>query len=155
MCNKTLLNAAERKGIMYLTEFLSKLTAGGAAGWALALLIIILALVQISPIKLNPWDKIFGWLGRKMNSKVEEEMKDLKKQIRELWINNHRQSILSFARECRADIGHSAEEWSHVLNLCEEYEKYCEKNEVTNGVVRENTLYIRQLYQQLSREHRI
>lgn len=140
---------------MPVTEFWEKLTVGGFAGWAVVLIILLLSFIQISPIKLNPWDRIFRWIGKKMNEDVEEEMKDLKKQIRDLWINNHRQSILTFARECRSDITHSAEEWSHVLNLCEEYEKYCEKNEVTNGVVRENTLYVRQLYQQLAREHKI
>ena len=140
---------------MSVTEFMDKLTVGGIAGWAVVLLIVLLSFIQISPIKINPWDRIFAWIGRKMNEEVEEEIQGLKKQIRDLWINNHRQSILTFARECRAEISHSAEEWSHVLNLCEEYENFCEKNDVTNGVVRENTLYVRQLYQQLARDHRI
>ena len=140
---------------MSVTEFMDKLTVGGIAGWAVVLIIVLLSFIQISPIKINPWDRIFAWIGRKMNEEVEEEIQGLKKQIRDLWINNHRQSILTFARECRAEISHSAEEWSHVLNLCEEYENFCEKNDVTNGVVRENTLYVRQLYQQLARYHRI
>lgn len=140
---------------MSVLELFDQLTVGGIAGWAAAILIVLLSFIQISPIKFNPWDKIFGWIGRKMNGEVDAEIKALTKQVRELWINNHRQSILTFARECRADIAHNAEEWSNVLNLCEEYEKYCEKNEVTNGVVRENTLYVRQLYQQLSRTHKI
>lgn len=141
--------------IMPVTEFFEKITVGGIAGWAVVLLIVLLSFIQISPIKINPWDRIFAWIGRKMNEEVEDEIKALKKQIRDLWINNHRQSILTFARECRAEISHSAEEWSHILNLCEEYENFCEKNDVTNGVVRENTLYVRQLYQQLARDHRI
>lgn len=140
---------------MSVAEFMDKLTVGGIAGWAVVLLIVLLSFIQISPIKINPWDRIFAWIGRKMNEEVEEEIQGLKKQIRDLWINNHRQSILTFARECRAEISHSAEEWFHVLNLCEEYENFCEKNDVTNGVVRENTLYVRQLYQQLARDHRI
>lgn len=140
---------------MPVTEFFEKITVGGIAGWAVVLLIVLLSFIQISPIKINPWDRIFAWIGRKMNEEVEDEIKALKKQIRDLWINNHRQSILTFARECRAEISHSAEEWSHILNLCEEYENFCEKNDVTNGVVRENTLYVRQLYQQLARDHRI
>ena len=125
------------------------------AGWAVALIIICLSLVQVAPVTLNPWDDIFGWLGKKMNGKLHGQMEALQKQVSDLWINSHRQSILTFARECRADIGHDSEEWSNVLNLCEEYETYTEKNGVTNGVVRENTKYIRELYQELSREHRI
>lgn len=141
---------------MSFVEVMRKLAEGETAGWGIvSALIVLLSLIQISPLKLNPWDKLFGWLGKKLNGDVEKETRDLQKQVRDLWINNHRQSILTFARECRSEMAHSAEEWSHILNLCEEYEKYCENNNVTNGVVRENTKYIRDLYQELSRDHRI
>lgn len=136
---------------MGLNEILSKVNAG----YVTAGIVVLLSLIQISPLKLNPWDKLLGWFGKKMNGGMEKQIKDLQKQVRDLWINNHRQSILTFARECRAEIEHSAEEWSHILNLCEEYERYCNTNDVTNGVVRQNTLYIRELYQRLSHEHRI
>lgn len=82
-------------------------------------------------------------------------MADLQKQVRDLWINSHRHSILTFARECRSEITHDSDEWYNILNLCEEYERFTERSGITNGVVRENTKYIRELYQQLSREHRI
>ncbi len=136
---------------MGLNEILSKVNAG----YVTAGIVVLLSLIQISPLKLNPWDKLLGWFGKKLNGGMEKQIKDLQKQVRDLWINNHRQSILTFARECRAEIEHSAEEWSHILNLCEEYERYCNTNDVTNGVVRQNTLYIRELYQKLSHEHRI
>ena len=136
---------------MGLNEILSKVNAG----YVMAGIVVLLSLIQISPLKLNPWDKLLGWFGKKLNGGMEKQIKDLQKQVRDLWINNHRQSILTFARECRAEIEHSAEEWSHILNLCEEYERYCKTNDVTNGVVRQNTLYIRELYQRLSHEHRI
>ena len=141
---------------MTFLDVMQKLSEGESAGWGIVgVFIVLLSLIQISPLKLNPWDRLFGWLGRKLNGDVEKETRDLQKQVRDLWINNHRQSILAFARECRSEMEHSAEEWSHILNLCEEYEKYCESNDVTNGVVRENTKYIRGLYQELSRDHRI
>jgi len=73
----------------------------------------------------------------------------------DLWINSHRQGILTFARECRADIDHDAEEWNHILSVADEYEVYCLNNKVSNGVVKADTTYIRNLYQELSREHRI
>jgi hypothetical protein len=67
----------------------------------------------------------------------------------------HRQAILQFARECRGGQQHSVEEWSHVLNVADEYEMYCEKHEVMNGVVKQDTQYIRGLYQELSRDHKL
>ena len=117
-------------------------------GWTSAGILLLLSLIQISPVKLDPWDRIFAWIGGKLNG-------NLQKQVREIWINMHRQAILQFARECRAGQEHSEEEWSHVLNVADEYEQYCQKNSVINGVVKQDTLYIRQLYQELSRDHRI
>ena len=117
-------------------------------GWTGAAVLLLLSLIQVSPVKLDPWDRIFAWVGGKLNG-------NLQKQVREIWINMHRQAILQFARECRAGQEHSEEEWSHVLNVADEYEQYCQKNSVINGVVKQDTLYIRQLYQELSRDHRI
>lgn len=140
---------------MTVVEFFDKLTVDGLAGWVVALLFVFLSIVQIAPVRLNPWDNIFAWLGRKLNGETRKQLTELNRQVTDLWISNHRQSILTFARECRSQISHDSEEWANILNLCEEYEKYTEDNRVTNGVVRENTRYIRELYQELSRERKI
>ena len=137
---------------MSIHEILEELTAGELAGWATVVLIVLFSLIQISPIKLNPWDAIFGWIGKKINGKMHEQMDELKKAVRDLWINEHRQSILDYARECRAGIEHDAEEWNHILAVAAEYELYCEKNTVSNGVVKADTDYIRCLYQELSKK---
>ena len=140
---------------MTLTEIAQKLTAGELAGWAVALIILVFSLIQIAPVKLNPWDSILGWFGRKLNGNMQRRLDDLEKQIRDMWINTHRQHILTFARECRANIEHSADEWMNVLNVAEEYEKMVHEQKITNGVITQDTAYIRGLYQELSREHRI
>ena len=140
---------------MTIVEMITKMTGGEMAGWAAVLIIIALSLVQIAPVRLNPWDSLFSWIGKKMNGRLQEQMENLQKQVSDLWINSHRQSILTFARECRADIDHDAEEWNHILSVADEYETYCEKNIVSNGVVKADTRYIRELYQELSRQHRI
>ena len=136
---------------MTFKELVTQLTVGNvAAGIA-----ILLSLIQISPLKLNPWDKLLAWLGRKLNGATIKKLEELQKQVRDMWINTHRQSILTFARECRADMHHDAEEWNHILSIADEYEVYCAKNTVSNGVVKADTEYVRALYQELSREHKI
>ena len=140
---------------MAIYEMMQKLTAGELAGWALAVLILLFSLIQISPLKLNPWDNILGWFGRKLNGKTEKRLESVEKQIRDMWINHHRQCILTFARECRAEIQHSSDEWTNVLNVAEEYEKYVTENKITNGIITQDTEYLRNLYQELSRDHRI
>jgi hypothetical protein len=136
---------------MTVMELWNKLTVGTLAGWV----VILMSLIQISPIRLNPWDRVFSWLGKKMNGQMQKQLDELRKQVSDIWINSHRQSILTFARECRADMHHDAEEWNHILSVADEYEVYCQKNTVSNGVVKADTEYIRRLYQELSREHRI
>ncbi len=140
---------------MTLNEIFTKMTTGEMAGWAVTGLVLLLSLVQVSPLKLNPWDSILGWLGKKLNGAAEKRLEELQKQVRDMWINTHRQSILTFARECRGDIPHDAEEWNHILSIADEYEVFCKKNTVSNGVVKADTEYVRGLYQQLSREHKI
>lgn len=99
---------------MNINEFFNQLTVGGAAGWAAAAVLILMSLIQISPLKLNPWDNVLTWFGRKINGETQKQLKELQKQVSDIWINAHRQSILTFARECRADIGHDAEEWTNT-----------------------------------------
>lgn len=140
---------------MTIYEVVNKMTAGEVAGWAVILLIVLFSLIQISPLKLNPWDNIFSWFGEKINGKTHDQLEELQKQVRDLWINAHRQSILTFARECRANINHDAEEWNHILAVADEYDVYCKKNTISNGVVKADTAYIRGLYQELSRERKI
>ena len=136
---------------MTIKELVAQLTVGNvAAGIA-----ILLSLIQISPLKLNPWDKLLAWFGKKLNGATIKKLEELQKQVRDMWINTHRQSILTFARECRADMHHDAEEWNHILALADEYEVYCSTHAVSNGVVKADTRYVRDLYQELSREHKI
>ena len=140
---------------MTLSEMALQLEAERVAGGALLVFFLLLSLVQISPIKINPWDTILKWLGKKLNGGVEDHMDCLQKQVRDLWINSHRHSILTFARECRSGVVHDSDEWYNILNICEEYSTFCAEYSVQNGIVRENTRYIRELFQQLAREHRL
>ena len=120
--------------------------------WGTIAILIVLSLVQIAPVKLNPWDSIFAWLGKKLNGK---ELSELKNQVTAMWVNSHRQHILTFARELRGGITHSTDEWSNTLALIDEYENYCSQNHVANGVVKADSRFINDMYQQLSREHKL
>ncbi len=137
---------------MPITTIFQTMTGGEIAGWGLAALVAVLTLVQVSPLKLNPWDRILAWLGQKLNGK---QLADLQKQVTAMWVNSHRHHILTFARECRAGIEHSADEWSNLLTITDEYEVYVEKKQIANGVVKADTRYLRDLYQELSRDHRL
>ena len=136
---------------MTLNEIMSKFNAG----YLTIGIVLLLSLIEISPLKLNPWDRLLSWIGSKLNSATEKRLAAVEKQLRSMWINDHRHCILTFAREARAAIAHSADEWTNVLNIAEEYEKYVDANGITNGIITQDTAYIRNLYQELSRDHRI
>ena len=140
---------------MSIAEFWNKLTVGGLAGWGITVILILMTLIQIAPIKVNPWDRILGWFGKKMNGETEKRLEAVEKQIQDMWVNSHRLCILTFARECRDGVKHSSDEWTNVLNVSEEYEKYVIENKITNGIVTQDTEFIRNLYQEMSREHKI
>jgi hypothetical protein len=140
---------------MNLMEVTQKLTAGELAGWAVVLIVLLFSLIQISPLRLNPWDNILGWVGQKVNGDMQAQLKELKKHVQDMWVASHRQTVLMFAREARAGVEHSSDEWTNVLNMIAEYEAFCQGNTITNGIVKADSEYIRNLYQELSREHRI
>lgn len=134
-----------------------------------AILVILLSLVEISPIKINPWAWLFGWVGQKLTGSLRSELNDLKKDIEHVNkkvsevrdeavrsdVANMRWFILSFAQDCRSGVNHSKEQWTHALNQAKVYEEYCEQKKIPNGVIEEDTKYIRALYAELSREHKI
>ena len=45
------------------------------SGWGL---IILLTLIQIAPIKINPWNSMLKFLGRLMNAELNEKMDGFK-----------------------------------------------------------------------------
>lgn len=142
----------------FFTQYLA-ITPG--TGIMLALL-GILSLVQIAPIKVNPWDTIFGWIGAKINAGVKEDLDEVRKQsdsqqseFREFWVDYQREAILRFSRECSQETTHSREEWNHILDIIRRYESFCAKHDIANGVIEENSAYLRSLHKQLLQEHKI
>ena len=65
------------EGRMTIFDMYKQMTGGELAGWALMVLILFLSLIQISPLKLNPWDSFFSWIGKKMNGRIEANLNDL------------------------------------------------------------------------------
>lgn len=64
---------------MTISELLAEYGAAGGIG-----LIVLLSLVEISPIKINPWSKLFGSLGRALNKDMLNEINGLKTEITDL-----------------------------------------------------------------------
>lgn len=140
---------------MSITDLLKTMTGGEIAGWGIVALVLLLSLIQVSPVKLNPWDSILAWLGQKLNGKQIADIRELKQKVTEIWVTDHRRTILTFARELRAGIEHSSDEWSQILVTIGEYENYTVSNHIANGVVKQDSIFINSMYQDLSRKQKI
>lgn len=117
---------------MTIAEILSGL--GGVGGAAVA--VVLLSLIQISPIKINPWTAIGKAVGRVINGdvieKLEETRRTLDSHIKTDDARNadmHRAAILRFNNELLRDIPHTREEFIEVLAEIDLYETYCKDHQ--------------------------
>lgn len=107
---------------------LKEILMGG--GGALA---VLFTLVQIAPVKINPWSAIAKAVGRAINADVTEELAEIKTKLDNHVTmddrrnaDGHRTRILHFNNELLRSIAHTKEEFIEVLAEIDAYEDYCE-----------------------------
>ena len=108
---------------MSIQEILA--SSGGA-------LVILITLVQIAPIKVNPWSAICRAIGRALNGdviakldKVENRLDEHIRMDDERNADLHRARILQFNTELLRSIRHTEEDFNEILYNIDCYEKYC------------------------------
>ena len=108
---------------------------GGGGG-----LVVLLTLIQISPIKFDPWTAIASAIGRALNKDVLDQLKMLEDEQKKIKAEVSSQKDLSDKREAdgwRADIlrfnmelvkhtKHTREDYIEILDIIDKYEKYCD-----------------------------
>ena len=93
--------------------------------------LVLMTLIQIAPIKINPWSAIGRVFNKDVLNIVKETRKVLEEHIRiddERDADSHRQRILQFNNELLRDIPHTKEDFTEVLAEIDEYEKYCREH---------------------------
>lgn len=95
-------------------------------------LLFLMTLIQIAPIKMNPWSAIARAIGKAIDADVLKELdtvkKDLADHVKANEVRNadeHRARILRFNNELLRDISHTKEEFIDVLADIDFYERYC------------------------------
>lgn len=130
-------------------------------GSLLAFLAVILCTcIQISPIKINPWDIALGWIGNRFNSgintkitQIDQRVDSIKKELSEHIeganmknLKEQRRYIINFVNEGLNGIRHSRESFEDVIRACDNYENYIKENNIQNGVINSSIASIRQKY---------
>lgn len=103
-------------------------------------------LIQIAPIRIDPWSTLLRWIRAALIGELESDVKELKKDFDEEKVNSKRWNILDFANSCRNGRLHTREEWQHVISQLKEYEVITDQKGIENGVIEEEAKYLRKLY---------
>ena len=100
-----------------------ELLAGGGG-----LLLVLMTLMQIAPVKINPWSWLARAIGRAVNAEVIKKLDDHITMDDRRTTDGHRARILHFNNELLRDIGHTQEEFFEVLAEIDAYEDYCREH---------------------------
>lgn len=126
------------------------------AGSGFGLIILILSIIQIAPIKINPWTYILKKLGNVMNEdvikkvdKLDGDLSNLRKACDEREANGCRTRILHFNDEMMHNVSHTKEHFDQILIDISTYENYCDthkdyKNNIANiAISRIKSAYVK------------
>ena len=100
-----------------------ELLAGGGG-----LLLVLMTLMQLAPVKINPWSWLARAIGRAVNAEVIKKLDDHITMDDRRTADGHRARILHFNNELLRDIGHTQEEFFEVLAEIDAYEDYCREH---------------------------
>lgn len=129
-------------------------------GPILLTIMIMLTLVELVPIKLNPWSAIFNWFGKKLNKEViekidviEERLDEHIKDSEETDLKARRTAILDFGSNVIRGVNYHKEKFDFMIGECDDYEDYCKKHDIKNGVAEASIAEIRRIYQERLRNN--
>ena len=127
------------------------------------LIFIILTLVEVTPIKINPWSWIASKIGSAFNGEImkeithlKQEMKDVKKDVsdirdeaKEREATSRRARILEFGDEILHGVAYSKEHYDTILLDITAYENYCREHKYyINHVAKATIEHIKERYQE-------
>lgn len=140
---------------MEILNKLAEIPIGSYAAWGSVILIVVTGMIQISPIKIDPWSKFARAIGRAINKEVIDKVNKLEADVAEIkdigdsrdakederHAKTLRRDILRFGDEIRHTPGHSKERFDDILLEITEYEAYCDshpefKNRMTTSTVK-------------------
>jgi len=120
-----------------------------------------MTVLQVAPIKINPWTWIARAIGRAINAEViaevgnlKQEVHTIKKSTEEHEAKSARVRILRFGDEILHDVKHSQEHFNQVLLDITEYEEYCSHHpEFRNNVTGITTKRIMETYEKCLKDN--
>jgi len=120
--------------LYFKTSEISSLTS-----FIVIVVVVASSLIEISPIKVNPWSWVIKKLGKTLNGEVIKELQEVKKDVVELKAEQQeykkqrsddkatatRRRILNFDDELRREVRHSQEQFRQIIEDVDFYRGYC------------------------------
>ena len=116
------------------------------ANHPLTSLVAFTGLIQIIPIKINPWSALLKWISKIVTGDACGKIDDLIKQVDENEKDRIRWEILNFANSCHNGRRHTRDEFQHIVTLRDKYKKLLEKTNDINGDFDVEYKYIQDQY---------
>lgn len=164
---------------MTISDLFASIGVGEVVGHCGIVLVVVFSLLQIAPIKINPWSwlgkKIGGFfgslaarIGKAINGEVITELSGIKDRLAELEKHDQRQDkdrgedkaldarrrILQFADEIRRKVRHSEEHFNNAFEDIDYYKKYCDEHtDFENDKARISIKIIEETYERCTREN--
>lgn len=98
-------------------------------------LAVLLTLIQLAPIKVNPWSTIARWIGKAINGDVLEKLNGVEERLEkhitaddERDADMHRARILQFNTELLREKRHTEEDFNEIFYNINCYERYCREH---------------------------
>lgn len=97
---------------------------------------------EISPIKINPISSLLGWIGKKLNRDVKEDIiklqtdvKNVQSDLQDHKVESWRREILDFADAVMHGAKKTKENFDYIIKLHDKYEKYIKEKNIENGQI--------------------
>lgn len=124
-------------------------------------ILALMTIIQISPIKIDPWSWIAKRIGRAINGEVLEKVDALSSAVKknkddddEQWASLSRSHILRFGDELLHGVAHSKEHFDQILLDISKYEQYCNDHpEYLNNIANATIKQIKKTYQKCLEEN--
>ena len=118
-----------------MLETLSAMSVYELAGRIALILAAVGVIIQITPIKLNPWSWLAKKVGRAMNSEMIDEIKDMRSELDDMKQEMEEQNakylrtkIIRFASEIRVHQLHTKDYFDEIMDDITSYDQYCEEH---------------------------
>lgn len=154
----------------------------GAGGIALIILVVSV-FIEITPIKINPIQKILKLIGKQLNSSMETKLEDFKKEVNEKFtelkeeqlaqrdtlnkivmdqenkeISRLRWEIIDFDNSILNRMKHSRSQYRHILDDAAKYERMVQQCKSEREIelshrVKESIEHIKEYYEEKRDDH--